>query len=140
MEDKKFILALLAVLETMNESNQIPEEKGRGIAGDYWYRVLERLRQDWVAIPRTWGDLLTKDNKRIPGLIAYYRHELEEFERRERDKELDRESKRASIKAAKIAKWSIAISILAATGLPQYLLRWLYEKASYLICILTGTI
>lgn len=33
MEDRKFILALLAVLETMNGSNQIPEEKGKGIAG-----------------------------------------------------------------------------------------------------------
>ena len=54
--------------------------------------------------------------------------EIAALDEEEKSRLLDNESKRAAIKANKIAIASIIISILAATGLPQWILQWLYEQ------------
>jgi hypothetical protein len=49
---------------------------------------------------------------------------LQEIEDEEYDRKIDNKTK---IGAYRLAKWSIAISILTATGLPQMIFQWLFE-------------
>jgi hypothetical protein len=49
---------------------------------------------------------------------------LQELDEKEFYRNLDNKSKMG---AYRLAKWSIVISILAATGLPQMIFQWLFE-------------
>jgi hypothetical protein len=101
---------------------------------ELYLQVREELVEQNAVRKNGYGGISMND--RTQSLIdsMYFEKLIEEIEKEEYDRDLDNESKRAAIKANTIAKWAIVISVLAATGLPQYLLKLLYKTISKLFC------
>ncbi len=145
--NKNKLKALIAALEYLRIHKILYDQKGMELTGMYWDDIKLRIRD------RCAGNLSRGSNiephKRdgcvsilfvgqVDAYLAECKDELERIEKEEYDRDLDNKSKKAAIKANLISKWAIAISVLAATGLPQYLLKWLYEIIVKIVRSLAG--
>lgn len=136
LKDKKKTEALIAVLEYLREHRILYDMQGIEIAGVYWDAIKTEVKEK-CAGNLSRGTSIDPDKRngsisvlfmgQVDSYLAECQNELELIKKEEYDRELDNRSKRAAIKANTIAKWAIGISVLAATGLPQYLLKWLYR-------------
>ena len=138
----------IAVLERLREDKTIYDTEGIKIAGAYWEPIKREIKERCSSnISR---GVFGKNGEKyeaciqllypnqIEPLLAECKDRLDVIKREEYDRELDNKSKHAAIKANKIAKCAIIISVLAATGLPQYLLKWLYKILLELVCLLNN--
>ena len=138
----------IAVLERLREDKTIYDTEGIKIAGAYWEPIKREIKERCASNLSRGG--VGMDGKRFDGriqilfphqldpIIAECQDRLDAIEKEVYDRELDNKSKLAVIKANRIAKCAIVISVLAATGLPQYLLQWLYKMFLELVCLLSN--
>lgn len=138
----------MVVLERLREDKTIYDTEGIKIAGAYWEPIKREIKER-CASNLSRGGVGKNDEKydgciqilfpnQIEPLLAECKDRLDVIKREEYDRELDNKSKFAVIKANRIAKCAIVISVLAATGLPQYLLQWLYKMFLELVCLLSN--
>lgn len=138
----------IAILEKLRETKTIYDTEGTKIAGAYWEPIKREIKER-CASNLSRGGVRANGEKydgciqilfpnQIEPILAECKDRLDAIKREEYDRELDNKSKHAAIKANKIAKCAIIISVLAATGLPQYLLKWLYKILLELVCLLNN--
>ncbi len=129
---KEYIKSLIEIGETLLKEGSVKDALGKKVCGDYWTSV----KQDMIKNARVEfvrGELQVLSHQHLKAYLQQCRDECTSIIEKEKDRQLDNDSKIAAIKANKIAKWAIGISLLAATGLPQWILKWLYERVA---CIL----
>lgn len=129
---KEYIKVLIKIGEILLKDGDISNEQGKEICGAYWTKAKDDMKNN-ANVQLIPGGLSVMSKESLSAYLQICRDELSVIIDEENDRQLDNESKLAAIKANKIAKWAIAISVLAATGLPQYLLQWIYKQVS---CIL----
>lgn len=146
--NKKNSEAAIALMKRLQEVKTINETEGRELTGAYWESIAQEINSRCAANLSRGG--VGMDGKRFDGriqilfphqldpIIAECQDRLDAIEKEVYDRELDNKSKLAVIKANRIAKCAIVISVLAATGLPQYLLQWLYKMFLELVCLLSN--
>lgn len=122
--NRRYIEALIAVLEFAEKNKRLSSEDGERIAGDLWGVIRKELDKSYVICMGTGNDVTLLTTEKVNTKLNESRLLLEDIKEREYDRELDNKSKKD---AYRLAKWSIVISILAATGLPQITLQWLFE-------------
>lgn len=137
MKSKKQLEYTIRVLDYLIEHRKIDDEIAREFTGDYWDIIRKDLAENAHVQYGTYG-ASSPFPKPMLAYKAVCKDEIERIEKKEYDRELDNNSKHAAINANKISKWAIAISVLAATGLPQYLLKWLYKMLLELFCLLNS--
>jgi hypothetical protein len=123
-ENRKYTETLIAVLEFAISNKKLSSVDGERIAGDYWGLVKRELNNSGVICLEYGNEVTLLTTEKVRTKLSEAKIKLENIEGREYDRNLDNKSKKDS---AKLAKWSIVISILAATGLPQKVLQWLFE-------------
>lgn len=115
---------MIKVLSFAIENKKLSNDDGERLSGRLWPNIKAELSRSNVLYLEYGNevDLLTLDN--VNKKLNESKILLQEIEEKEYDRELDNKSKKD---AYRLAKWSIVISILAATGLPQTTLQWLFE-------------
>ena len=124
MKNREYIEAMIKVLSFAIENKRLSNKAGENLAGELWQNIKTELSNSKV-IFLEYGqevNLLTTDN--VKRKLNESRMLLKEIQEKEYDRELENKSKKD---AYRLAKWSIVISILAATGLPQMIFQWLFE-------------
>ena len=147
---KRKLEASIAVLERLRDIKTIYDTEGTKIAGAYWEPIKQEIKERCVSNcsrgridengEKHDGCIQILFPEQLDTILAECNDKLDEIKKEEYDRELDNKSKHAAIKANRIAKWAIIISVLAATGLPQYLLRWLYKIFLELVCLLNNRV
>ena len=137
MKSKRQLECTVKVLDYLIEYGKIDDKKARELAGDYWNAIRRDLSENAHVQYGEYG-ASSPFPKTMLAYKAVCKDEIERIEKEEYDRELDNKSKHAAIKANRIAKCAITISVLAATGLPQYLLKWLYKIFLELVCLLNN--
>lgn len=124
MKNKTYIEAMIKVLSFAIENKKLSNDDGERLSGRLWPNIKAELSRSNVLYLEYGNevDLLTLDN--VNKKLNESKILLQEIEEKEFDRELDNKSK---TDAYRLAKWSIVISILAATGLPQMIFQWLFE-------------
>lgn len=115
---------MIKVLSFAIDNKRLSNKDGENLAGELWQNIKTELSNSKV-IFLEYGkevNLLTTDN--VKRKLNESRMILKEIQEKEYDRELENKSKKD---AYRLAKWSIVISILAATGLPQMIFQWLFE-------------
>ena len=115
---------MIKVLSFAINNKRLSNKDGENLAGELWQNIKTELSNSNV-IFLEYGkevNLLTTDN--VKRKLNESRMILKEIQEKEYDRELENKSKKD---AYRMAKWSIVISILAATGLPQMIFQWLFE-------------
>lgn len=115
---------MIKVLSFAIDNKRLSNKDGENLAGELWQNIKTELSNSNV-IFLEYGEevnLLTTDN--VKRKLNESRMILKEIQDKEYDRELENKSKKD---AYRLAKWSIVISILAATGLPQMIFQWLFE-------------
>ena len=115
---------MINVLSFAIDNKRLSNKDGENLAGELWQNIETELSNSKV-IFLEYGkevNLLTTDN--VKRKLNESRMILKEIQEKEYDRELENKSKKD---AYRLAKWSIVISILAATGLPQMIFQWLFE-------------
>lgn len=130
MKNRKYIEAMIAVLEYVISNKKISNKDGERIAGKLWCNVKNELSKEGILYIDFTNDtnLISTHSLEVKLNKCYIL--LEEIKNEEYDRELDNKSKK---RAYRLSILSIVISILAATGLPQEIFRWLYDKISILL-------
>ena len=115
---------MIEVLSFAIENKKLSNKDGERIAGELWQNIKAYLSKSKVLFLEYGNEvnLLTLDN--VNKKLNESKMFLQEIEEQEFDRKLDNKSK---MDAYRLAKWSIVISILAATGLPQMIFQWLFE-------------
>lgn len=124
MKNREYIEAMINVLSFAIDNKRLSNKDGENLAGELWQNIKAELSNSKV-IFLEYGEevnLLTTDN--VKRKLNESRMFLKEIQEKEYDRELENKSKKD---AYRLAKWSIVISILAATGLPQMIFQWLFE-------------
>jgi hypothetical protein len=124
MKNREYIEAMIKVLSFAIDNKRLSNKDGENLAGELWQNIKTELSNSKV-IFLEYGqevNLLTTDN--VKRKLNESRMILKEIQEKEYDRELENKSKKD---AYRMAKWSIVISILAATGLPQMIFQWLFE-------------
>lgn len=124
MRNREYIEAMIKVLSFAIDNKRLSNKDGENLAGELWQNIKTELSNSNV-IFLEYGkevNLLTTDN--VKRKLNESRMILKEIQEKEYDRELENKSKKD---AYRMAKWSIVISILAATGLPQMIFQWLFE-------------
>ena len=124
MRNREYIEAMIKVLSFAIDNKRLSNKDGENLAGELWQNIKTELSNSKV-IFLEYGkevNLLTTDN--VKRKLNESRMILKEIQEKEYDRELENKSKKD---AYRLAKWSIVISILAATGLPQMIFQWLFE-------------
>ena len=124
MRNREYIEAMIKVLSFAIDNKRLSNKDGENLAGELWQNIKPALSNSNV-IFLEYGkevNLLTTDN--VKRKLNESRMILKEIQEKEYDRELENKSKKD---AYRMAKWSIVISILAATGLPQMIFQWLFE-------------
>lgn len=124
MRNREYIEAMIKVLSFAIDNKRLSNKDGENLAGELWQNIKTELSNSKV-IFLEYGEevnLLTTDN--VKRKLNESRMILKEIQDKEYDRELENKSKKD---AYRLAKWSIVISILAATGLPQMIFQWLFE-------------
>ena len=124
MGNRTYIEAMIKVLSFAVENNKLSNEDGERLAGELWPNIKVDLSRSKVLFLEYGNEvtLLTLEN--VNRKLNESKMLLQELDEKEFDRNLDNKSKKD---AYRLAKWSIVISILAATGLPQMLFQWLFE-------------
>lgn len=115
---------MIKVLSFAIENKKLSNDDGERLSGRLWPNIKTELSRSNVLFLEYGNEveLLTLDN--VNKKLNESKMLLQEIEEKEFDRELDNKSK---TDAYRLAKWSIVISILAATGLPQMIFQWLFE-------------
>jgi hypothetical protein len=124
MKNREYIEAMIKVLSFAIDNKRLSNKDGENLAGKLWQNIKTELSNSNV-IFLEYGkeiNLLTTDN--VKRKLNESRMILKEIQEKEYDRGLENKSKKD---AYRLAKWSIVISILAATGLPQIIFQWLFE-------------
>jgi hypothetical protein len=124
MRNREYIEAMIKVLSFAIDNKRLSNKDGENLAGELWQNIKTELSNSKV-IFLEYGqevNLLTTDN--VKRKLNESRMILKEIQEKEYDRELENKSKKD---AYRLAKWSIVISILAATGLPHMIFQWLFE-------------
>lgn len=124
---KEVINLEIKIIERLLVNPWLSDEEAKGIASVYWNPIKDDLQRH-NCISDEVGQVCLQSKGKAETRRAECLDEITILDENEKDRRLDNESKRAAIKANKIAVWAIVISILAATGLPQWILQWLYEQ------------
>ena len=124
MGNRTYIEAMIKVLSFAVENNKLSNEDGERLAGELWPNIKVDLSRSKVLFLEYGKEvnLLTLEN--VNRKLNESKMLLQELDEKEFDRNLDNKSKMG---AYRLAKWSIVISILAATGLPQMIFQWLFE-------------
>ena len=124
MGNRTYIEAMIKVLSFAVENNKLSNDDGERLAGELWPNIKVDLSRSKVLFLEYGKEvnLLTLEN--VNRKLNESKMLLQELDEKEFDRELDNKSKMG---AYRLAKWSIVISILAATGLPQMIFQWLFE-------------
>lgn len=124
MGNRTYIEAMIKVLSFAVENNKLSNEDGERLAGELWPNIKVDLSRSKVLFLEYGKEvnLLTLEN--VNRKLNESKMLLQELDEKEFDRNLDNKSKMG---AYRLAKWSIVISILAATGLTQMLFQWLFE-------------
>lgn len=115
---------MIAVLEYAITNKRISNKDGERLAGRLWCNVRNELSREHLLYVDFANDTNLISTHNLEAKLNNCHLLLEEIKNEEYDRELDNKSKR---RANKLATWSIVISILAATGLPQEIFRWIYK-------------
>lgn len=115
---------MIKVLSFAAENKKLSNKDGEKLAGELWPNIKLDLSRSKVLFLEYGNEvtLLTLEN--VNRKLNESKMLLQELDEKEFDRELDNKSK---MDAYRLAKWSIVISILAATGLPQMIFQWLFE-------------
>jgi hypothetical protein len=124
MTNRTYIEAMIKVLSFAVENKKLSNEDGERLAGELWPNIKVDLSRSKVLFLEYGKEvnLLTLEN--VNRKLNESKMLLQDIKEKEFDRELNNKSKKD---AYRLAKWSIVISILAATGLPQMLFQWLFE-------------
>lgn len=126
---KEYIEALIKIGELLLKNGEVDDKQGQDVSGVYWVRIKKDMGNN-ANVQLVPGGLSVLSEKYLAAYLQICKDRLSSIVNEEKDRQLDNESKKAAIKANKIAVWAIVISILAATGLPQWILQWLYEQVA----------
>ena len=112
--------------EYIVKNNIISRNECEKMFADNGKRVFEYLKSSGIGKSAGSSLCVTKEAKRLVS-NKYFDNIIEEAEKEEYDRNLSNKSNEANIKSNIIAKWALFISIISATGFPQYLLKWIYK-------------
>lgn len=124
--DKDFVLMCKVAMEYMVKNGHISYDECKRMFGCHGERVYEYLKNSSLAKGAGSSLCITKEGRKLVA-EKYFDNLIEEYEKEEYGRILSNKSKEANIKSNVIAKWALFISIISATGLPQYLLKWIYK-------------
>lgn len=125
--DKEFYKCCILVLNELTEKGALPEKDFKRIAGIYYKEVASELKRKDAAYNIGYGDYEEDANAKLLLETKYYERIIKEIEEEEYRIKLDNESKIATIKGTKIAKWAFWLSLLSLTGLVQDFLRLAFD-------------
>ena len=131
IKNKKYILAFIEVLAFAKANKRLSNEDGERIAGSLWVNIKKELRDSSVLFLEYGNEVTLLSTEKVENKLNEAKMELEHICEKEYDRELDNKNKKDT---SRLAKWSIAISILAATGLPQTIFQWLFEYIKRCFC------
>ena len=119
METKEYYQSLIAVIRYVADGNtEITNGKGVELAGNYWPRIRSFLKAERTGVPISGGEFHITRSVYLNPIYEDCKHALEELERQEADRELDRASKYAGIKYARFSLFvSIGALIVALVAL-----------------------
>lgn len=122
MKYREYIEAMIKVLSFAKENKKLSNKDGERLAGELWQNIKVDLSRSNILFLEYGNEvtLLTLDN--VNRKLNESKMVLQEIEEKEFDRKLDNKSK---TDAYCLAKWSIVISILTATGLPQMIFQWI---------------
>ena len=115
METKEYYQSLIAVIRYVSNGNtEITYEKGVELAGNYWPRICRLLKAERTGVSISGGEFHVTRGVYLNPIYEDCKHSLEELERQEADRELDRASKYAGIKYSKKAYHLSIVSLIVA--------------------------
>lgn len=112
MESKEYYQSFISVINYVADGHRvITLEKGEELAGNYWSRIYLALKENKIGVGMSGGQFDITQAQYLNPIYEDCIHALEEIEKREADRSLDRDSKYAGIKYARFAFW-ISVSAL----------------------------
>jgi hypothetical protein len=112
MESKEYYQSFISVINYVADGHRvITLEKGEELAGNYWPRIYLALKENKIGVGMSGGQFDITQAQYLNPIYEDCIHALEEIEKREADRSLDRASKYAGIKYARFAFW-ISVSAL----------------------------
>lgn len=112
MESKEYYQSFISVINYVADGHRvITLEKGEELAGNYWPRIYLALKENKIGVGMSGGQFDITQAQYLNPIYEDCIHALEEIEKREADRSLDRTSKYAGIKYARFAFW-ISVSAL----------------------------
>lgn len=112
MESKEYYQSFISVINYVADGHRvITLEKGEELAGNYWPRIYLALKENKIGVGMSGGQFDITQEQYLNPIYEDCIHALEEIEKREADRNLDRASKYAGIKYARFAFW-ISVSAL----------------------------
>lgn len=131
MKDIDFYRICLRVLDELCKKSPIPEKEFKKMTGFYYKDVVFELK-DKEAIFHVggYGDYEIGRNTKDLLESRFYEKRIKELEDEAYRIKLDNESKEATIKSARTAKWAFWLSILSLTGVVQDLIAWIWKLVS----------
>ena len=124
MGNRTYIEAMIKVLSFAVENNKLSNEDGERLAGELWPNIKVDLSRSKVLFLEYGKEVNLFTFEKVNRKLNESKMLLQELDEKEFDRNLENKSKMG---AYRLAKWSIVISILAATGLPQMIFQWLFE-------------
>ena len=111
MGTKEYYESFISVIEFVAKGNKtITLADGEALAGNYWPRIYDSLKEERIGVPIVGGEFHVTRGQYLNPIYEDCKHALEELERQEADRELDRAYKYAGIK---YARFSLFVSICA---------------------------
>lgn len=119
MDTKEYYQALMAVIEYVGKGHrEISCDKGTELAGNYWPRICQLLRNEKIATIFASGDLCITRPQYLNPIHADCIHAIAEIAKKDADRDLDNKAKESNMRYARRAFWiSIGALIVAATSL-----------------------
>lgn len=125
MESKEYYQSFISVINYVADGHRvITLEKGEELAGNYWPRIYLALKENKIGVGMSGGQFDITQAQYLNPIYEDCTHALEEIEKREADRKLDRASKYAGIKYARFAFWiSVSALLVSLASLVWQIIR-----------------
>lgn len=114
---------ILQVLYILEQNKRISTKRFKEITGIYEADIKEELIELNAIAQKGYGDFKAKEH--TTDAIAYFKNKIISENTKQESIALDMESKKATIKATRLATAALIISIISLTGIIQSLSKWI---------------